>query len=104
MPETEPGRSVVTPIKVSHALLAEVFFSVYGEDEKGKPMTRPGAGGLKILRINRPVLVSSVSKIVHNYVKSLLSLLLTNFQCALMPHAVDPPACELCWMLRTVPY
>jgi hypothetical protein len=67
MPETEPGRSVVTPIKVSHALLAEVFFSVYGEDEKGKPMTRPGAGGLKILRINRPVLVSSVSKIVHNY-------------------------------------
>ncbi|KAL1405312.1 hypothetical protein Q8F55_008939 [Vanrija albida] len=60
-PSTLPG--VVTPINVSHALVLEVFFSVYGEDDKGQPMKVPGPGGLRMLRVSRPVVLPSCALI-----------------------------------------
>jgi len=51
---------VKTPIKVSHTLQIEVFFSVYGQDQQGQPMKTPGPGGSRLLKIQRPVMVPSV--------------------------------------------
>lgn len=58
-PSTLPG--VLTPIRVNHAIVLEVFFSVFGEDDRGRPMKTPGPGGLRMLRISRPVILPSVS-------------------------------------------
>jgi hypothetical protein len=60
-PSTLPG--LVTPIKVSHTIVVEVWFSVYGETEEAKPMYKPGPGGVRVLRIQRAVIVPSVSEI-----------------------------------------
>lgn len=58
-PTTLPG--VVTPITVSHHLVLEVFFSVFGEDDRGEKMRVSGPGGLRMLRVSRPVTLPSVS-------------------------------------------
>ena len=50
-----------TPIQVSHNLVQEVYFSVYGEDQLGRRMARPMDGGLRVMRIKRSVVVPSVS-------------------------------------------
>lgn len=60
-PTTPPG--VVTPITVSHKLILEVFFSVYGEDDRGRKLKSPGPGGLRMLRISRPAMIPSCSMI-----------------------------------------
>ena len=52
---------VVSPIRVAHRLIAEVFFSVYGEMDNGEKMPSPGPGGLRVMRITRAVAVPSVS-------------------------------------------
>lgn len=52
---------VVSPIHVAHRLIAEVFFSVYGEMDNGEKMPSPGPGGLRVMRITRAVAVPSVS-------------------------------------------
>jgi len=39
----------------------EVFFSIYGYDQQGQPMKVPSAGGSRLLKIHRPVVVPSVS-------------------------------------------
>lgn len=59
-PSTLPG--VVTPIRVTHNINLEVFFSVFGEDDRGQKMKIPGPGGLRMLRISRPVILPSVSR------------------------------------------
>lgn len=51
---------VKTPIKVSHSLQLEVFFSIYGQDQQGQTMKTPGPGGSRLLKIHRPVIVPSV--------------------------------------------
>lgn len=56
-PSTPPG--VVTPITVSHKLVLEVFFSVYGQDHHGRPLKSPGPGGLRMLRVSRPTMIPS---------------------------------------------
>lgn len=60
-PSTPPG--VVTPITVGHKLVLEVFFSVYGEDDRGRPLKQRGPGGLRMLRITRPAMIPSCSMI-----------------------------------------
>ncbi len=49
-----------TPITIKHTLATEVFFSIYGQDEMGKPMVRHGAGGLQVLRFDEPVFLPAV--------------------------------------------
>ncbi|CAK9780388.1 hypothetical protein CC85DRAFT_326457 [Cutaneotrichosporon oleaginosum] len=56
-PSTVDG--VVTPISVSHTMTLEVAFSVWGEDDTGKKMSHPTFGGLRLLRVSRPVSVPS---------------------------------------------
>ena len=51
-----------TPIHIAHTLVAEVFFSIWGKTEFGEDMSRPGPGGLQVMRIKRPVVVPSVSR------------------------------------------
>ncbi|KLT41789.1 hypothetical protein CC85DRAFT_247074 [Cutaneotrichosporon oleaginosum] len=58
-PTTLPG--VVTPITVTHNLVLEVFFSVWGEDDRGEAMKLPGPGGLRMLRVSRPITLPSVN-------------------------------------------
>jgi hypothetical protein len=58
-PSTLPG--VVTPISVSHSLSLEVTFSVWGEDDRGRKMEHTTHGGLRALRVTRPLFVPSVS-------------------------------------------
>ena len=53
--------SSLTPIHIAHTLVAEVFFSIWGKTELGQDMSRPGPGGLQVMRIKRPVVVPSVS-------------------------------------------
>ena len=67
-PSTLPG--VVTPINVTHHLVMEVYFSVWSEDDRGEKMKLPGPGGLRMLRVSRPVTIPS---------------------CTLMPQIVDLP-------------
>jgi hypothetical protein len=62
----ESGRTI-TPVKVTHALVTEVYFSVYGEDQSGKPMLRPGNGGLRVLKVKKEVVLPSVRR-VHGIV------------------------------------
>jgi hypothetical protein len=52
---------VISPIQVSHQLVAEVFFSVWGINDQGETMVRPGPGGLQVMRFKKPVVVPSVS-------------------------------------------
>jgi hypothetical protein len=54
-------RRIVTPIKVSHSLIYEIYFSVWGETDKGEPMSKPGPGGLRFMKVQRPIAVPSVS-------------------------------------------
>jgi hypothetical protein len=58
---------------VTHNLVLEVFFSVWGEDDRGEPMKLPGPGGLRMLRVSRPITLPS---------------------CALIPEVIDLPAYE----------
>lgn len=53
--------SIITPIKVSHSLVTEVYFSVYGETDRSEKMSRPGPVGLRLLKISRPIILPSVS-------------------------------------------
>lgn len=64
LPNDDHGRPstlphVKTPIRVSHQLNIECFFSVYGETDTGKPMTPVGAGGLRLLRVTRGTILPS---------------------------------------------
>lgn len=61
-PSTLPG--VVTPISVKHSIVLEVAFSVWGEDDLGNKMDIPTFGGLRLLKVSRPVIVPSVSFLV----------------------------------------
>jgi hypothetical protein len=66
-------RSLITPINVSHMLVYEVYFSVWGEDDRGRAMPDPGPGGLRFLQVTKPLILPS---------------------CALIPSLLDLPMCE----------
>jgi hypothetical protein len=61
---SSPG-SIDTPIHVSHALEITVYFSVFGIDAQGKLQPRGGPGGLRAMRIQRPVVLPTVSRRRH---------------------------------------
>ncbi|ORY26977.1 hypothetical protein BCR39DRAFT_539659 [Naematelia encephala] len=79
-PSTLEGNE--TPIQVSHRLVTEVWFSVYGEDQFGKPLKQPGPGELRVLRIEKPVIVPTCFLI-----PSVLNLPLCKFFVHLMSSA-----------------
>jgi len=54
---------VLTPIRVSHNLIFELFFSVYGEEASGKPMSVPNPGALRLLKWVRPIIIPGCSLI-----------------------------------------
>lgn len=43
-------RSVGVPIRASHKLVYEIYFSVFGETGEGKKMPSPGQGGIQLMR------------------------------------------------------
>ncbi len=55
---------IETPVRVTHSLITEIFFSVHGEDQYGRKMNPVAAGGLRVMRASRPVVLPSVS-VVH---------------------------------------
>jgi hypothetical protein len=54
--------SVETPLRVSHEIVFEVYFSVANEDARGRALPVPGPGGLRFLRVQKPIIVPSVSE------------------------------------------
>ncbi|TXT16037.1 hypothetical protein VHUM_00540 [Vanrija humicola] len=64
IPNDEAGRPstlpiVITPIKVTHSLILEVWYSVYGEDARGMTYDKPQQGQLRVLRVEKPVVLPS---------------------------------------------
>ena len=53
--------STITPIRVSHEMILQVFYSVEGETVAGA--IKDGPGELRMMAVKMPVLVPSVSKI-----------------------------------------
>lgn len=56
---------ITTPIQITHALTTEMFFSIWGETATGEAMKMPGPGGLRVMRVTRPVVVPSVGPSVE---------------------------------------
>lgn len=65
--------SVITPIKVTHQLVMEVWYSIFGEDVGGNPLPEGGQSQLRVLRVDKPVTVPS---------------------CAFIPEVVELPSCK----------
>lgn len=78
--------SSLTPIHIAHTLVAEVFFSIWGKTELGQDMSRPGPGGLQVMRIKRPVVVPSVSPD-----RARASAQGSHTQCALISQVINLP-------------
>lgn len=58
---------------MTHSLVLEVFYSVYGEDVAGNALPTPGHGQLRQLKVDKPVIVPS---------------------CAFIPDVVELPSCK----------
>jgi hypothetical protein len=54
---------VDTPVHVSHQLVFEIVYSVWGRDHLDQPLSKTGPGELRIMTISRPVIIPSVSDI-----------------------------------------
>ena len=72
---------------MSHVLRTEVFFSVHGEDVKGNKLSDGGPGELRIMYVNKPVVLPAVSVINRNVRQS-------SSQCFLIPEVLDLPICK----------
>jgi hypothetical protein len=65
-----PARTSLTasrigvPIRASHKLVYEVYFSVFGKTGSGSQMPTPGPGGLQVMRRNLDVTLPQVSDIL----------------------------------------
>jgi hypothetical protein len=51
---------VESPIQISHKLVFELYFSVYGEDVEGRPLPMGGAGGIRVLIASKGVQIANV--------------------------------------------
>ena len=58
--QRELTSSVETPIKVSHILRLEVFFSVHGENVQGEKFPDGGPGELRVMKVDKKVVVPAV--------------------------------------------
>ena len=67
------GTSVVTPIRVSHILETQIFFSVHGFDARDQPVLKNGPGQLRIMRLQTRVVLPAVSRVtIPGCVRSLI--------------------------------
>ncbi|GMK53466.1 hypothetical protein CspeluHIS016_0100520 [Cutaneotrichosporon spelunceum] len=78
LPTDETGRPstlplVQTPMSTSHSIILQVFYSVYGEDVLGNKLPTPAHGHLRLLKVDKPVMIPS---------------------CAFIPDVVDLPSYE----------
>lgn len=62
-----------SPIKVTHALVLEVWHSVFQENARGERLPTPTPGQMRVLHVDKPVVVPS---------------------CAFIPEMMDLPSCE----------
>jgi hypothetical protein len=53
--------SVITPIRVSHFLDIDIYFSSYGIGAKGERLRYPGQGAVRVMRVRRKIMLPSVS-------------------------------------------
>lgn len=81
--------SIITPIEVYHAFNVEVYFSVFGENEYGEGINGPG--GLRVMRLQRPVVLPSVSRRISHH--SLYNID-PRIQCAVIPRVLYLPSCK----------
>lgn len=65
--------SVNSPMVVTHSIVLEVYYSVYGEDVMSNKLPTPGHGQLRLLKVDKPVTIPS---------------------CAFIPEVVELPSCE----------
>lgn len=72
-----------SPIRVSHQLITEVFFSVMGEDDFGRPIAKDQQPGLRIFRLTKSIVVPS---------------------CAMIPLWLQPPSCMSSARLSPCPF
>ncbi|GFZ44359.1 hypothetical protein JCM24511_02081 [Saitozyma sp. JCM 24511] len=91
-PSTLPG--IVTPIKVSHSLIYEVYFSLWGETDGGQPMKEPGPGGLRFMKVQRPIIVPSCTLIPP--VLNLPQYDSSSAPASPCPKCLKPPGNQLC--------
>lgn len=56
------GRTI-TPIRVTHELLLQVYYSIYGESVKGEKIKGPGE--LRLMSVRVPIHLPSVSHSLH---------------------------------------
>jgi len=54
------------PIRASHKLVYEIYFSVFGKTGSGGQMPIPGQGGLQVMRRNLDTVVPQVSDSDNN--------------------------------------
>jgi hypothetical protein len=50
-----------SPLRLSHQFIAEIYFTVHREDDRGRKLDKPGPSGLRFFRMAKPVVVPSVS-------------------------------------------
>ena len=73
------------PIRASHKLVYEVYFSVYGQTGSGAEMLKPGPGGLQVMRRNLDTVVPQVSDV------SMVEDLTDSFSVRLRVRSSQPP-------------
>jgi hypothetical protein len=85
-----PAHRTKSPIRVKHKLVLKVYFSVAGETLTGEPLhgEPEGAGDLRMLMVNLPELLPSVSISPAHVLRSEL----TNDSCLVLLHRrMGPP-------------
>lgn len=109
LPNDETGRpstleGIITPIKVRHQLIAEVWYSVFSEDVAGNPISPPGQGQLRMLRVEKPVIVPSCAFIPDVVeLPSYESHAFDTDPCPVCKLRPEDQACRTC-MLSSVPH
>ena len=77
------------PIRASHKLVYEVYFSVFGKIGSGAEMPIPGQGGLQVMRRNLDTVVPQVSQVTF----SICKVWLTFLQCVFVSEVLNLPSC-----------
>jgi hypothetical protein len=80
------SRRTITPIRVSHDLLIQFFYSVDGQATSGRPIDGPGE--LRMMQVRMKLMIPSVS------LPYLHPAFITNMQCCNMVNSLVLPDCE----------
>lgn len=109
LPNDETGRpstleGIITPIRVRHQLIAEVWYAVYNEDVQGAPLQPESHGQLRMLRVEKPVIVPSCAFIPDVVeLPSYESHAFDTAPCPVCGVRPEDQACRTC-MLSSVPH